>query len=36
MHQSICVFNKDFWLSYQERAVDALAREGDEGRGYLR
>ena len=24
------------WWSYKERTVDALALEGDEGRGYLR
>ncbi len=28
--------NKDFWLSYKEYTVDALAPEGDEGRGNLR
>ncbi len=34
-HRYLCV-NKDFWLSYEEHAVDALALVGDEGRGYLR
>ena len=28
--------NKDFWLSYQGHTMDALALEGDEGRGNLR
>jgi hypothetical protein len=28
--------NKDFWLSYEEHTTDALALEGDEGRGNLR
>ena len=28
--------DKDFWLSYKEHTVDALAPEGDEGRGNLR
>jgi hypothetical protein len=32
----ICHDAKDFWLSYKEHTVDALAREGDEGRGKLR
>ena len=28
--------NRDFWLSYGGHTVDALAPEGEEGRGYLR
>ena len=32
----VCGSDRDFWLSYQEHTVDALASEGDEGRGYLR
>ena len=28
--------DKDFWLSYKGHTVDALALEGDEGRGNLR
>ena len=32
----MCESKKDFWLSYKGHTVDALAPEGDEGRGYLR
>ena len=33
---SICESIKIFWLSYEGHTVDALALEGEEGRGYLR
>ena len=32
----VCGPMKDFWLSYEGHTVDALALEGDEGRGNLR
>ena len=32
----LSVVAEDFWSSYEGRTVDALAREGDEGRDKLR